>query len=193
MTETCRHHDSDLTDAQWGLIEPLLPAPKKQPGGHPGTHRRDRRQGDHGILYVTRTGLPVGWYRPTMGTGTRSLIASILLASTGRLGAGHWRRLCAAKNETPPRAGLKNLGRQCRQPKCQGLRQPGAKGFDGGKQVRRNGICWLIRSTDHRPVVTAANVSVIAGVATPLTHYLPTASSGFAISGSMAAIPAKDP
>ena len=55
MTGTPRHHDSDLTDAQWALIEPLLPSPKKRSGG-PGRPLSDRRQVINGILYVNRTG-----------------------------------------------------------------------------------------------------------------------------------------
>jgi transposase len=29
---THRYHDWDVTDAQWQVIEPLLPVPKKRPG-----------------------------------------------------------------------------------------------------------------------------------------------------------------
>ena len=43
---------SDLTDAQWAILEPLLPAPKA--GGRPA--RIARREVVNAILYVLRTG-----------------------------------------------------------------------------------------------------------------------------------------
>lgn len=47
-----RHYPSDLTDAQWALIEPLLPAARR--GGRPEKH--PRRAIVDAILYVVRTG-----------------------------------------------------------------------------------------------------------------------------------------
>jgi transposase len=47
-----RHYPSDLTDVQWALIEPLLPAPRR--GGRPEKH--PRRAIVDAILYVVRTG-----------------------------------------------------------------------------------------------------------------------------------------
>jgi transposase len=47
-----RRYPSDLTDAQWALIEPLLPPAKT--GGRPEKHRR--RDIVDAILYVVRTG-----------------------------------------------------------------------------------------------------------------------------------------
>lgn len=47
-----RRYPSDLTDAQWALIEPLLPAPTTE--GRPEKH--PRREIVNAILYVCRTG-----------------------------------------------------------------------------------------------------------------------------------------
>jgi transposase len=47
-----RAYPSDLSDAEWTLLEPLVPAPK--PGGRPPKH--DRRELVDAILYVLRTG-----------------------------------------------------------------------------------------------------------------------------------------
>ena len=47
-----RRYPSDLTDAEWAVLEPLVPAAK--PGGRPPTH--DRREIVNAILYVLRTG-----------------------------------------------------------------------------------------------------------------------------------------
>jgi transposase len=48
----CARYPSDLTDLQWELVEPLLPAPKT--GGRPEKH--PRRTIVDAILYVVRTG-----------------------------------------------------------------------------------------------------------------------------------------
>jgi transposase len=45
-------YPSDLTDAQWAILEPLLPRPK--PAGRP--IRVERREIVNAILYVLRTG-----------------------------------------------------------------------------------------------------------------------------------------
>ncbi|MDD4866096.1 MAG: IS5 family transposase [Mycobacterium sp.] len=47
-----KRYPSDLTDAQWALIEPLVPAPGS--GGRPAVH--PRRRIVEAILYVNRTG-----------------------------------------------------------------------------------------------------------------------------------------
>ncbi|WP_158578965.1 transposase [Spongiactinospora rosea] len=47
-------YPSDLTDAQWELIEPLLPGPNT--GGRPEKH--PRRGIVNAILYVVRSGCP---------------------------------------------------------------------------------------------------------------------------------------
>jgi putative transposase len=47
-----RAYPSDLTDAEWAVLAPLVPPPK--PGGRPPTH--DRREIVNAILYVLRTG-----------------------------------------------------------------------------------------------------------------------------------------
>src|SRR3989304_1087545 len=49
-------YPSDLTDAQWALIKPLLPPPKSgtPKGGRPRTV--DLREVMNGILYLLRTG-----------------------------------------------------------------------------------------------------------------------------------------
>ena len=45
-------YPSDLSDAEWTLLAPLIPAPL--PGGRPPRH--ERREIVNGILYVLRTG-----------------------------------------------------------------------------------------------------------------------------------------
>jgi putative transposase len=47
-----RHYPTDLTDAEWAVLAPLVPAPK--PGGRPARH--DRREICNAIRYVLRAG-----------------------------------------------------------------------------------------------------------------------------------------
>ena len=48
-----RRYPTDLTDAQWAILEPLVPAVK--PGGRPATH--DRREIVDAMRYVLRGGI----------------------------------------------------------------------------------------------------------------------------------------
>ena len=47
-----RAYPSDLTDAEWGLLEPLLPSPQR--GGRPRIY--SRREVVNAIMYVLRSG-----------------------------------------------------------------------------------------------------------------------------------------
>jgi putative transposase len=47
-----RRYPTDLTDQEWALLAPLIPAPK--PGGRPATH--DRRELVDAMLYWLRSG-----------------------------------------------------------------------------------------------------------------------------------------
>ena len=57
MSTPRRQYATDRTDAQWQRIEPLLPTPRRQPGGS-GRPPRDRRQMVNGLLYLNKTGCP---------------------------------------------------------------------------------------------------------------------------------------
>ena len=48
-----RAYPTDLSDAQWAILEPLVPAPK--PGGRPAIHAR--REIVNAMLYVLRGGI----------------------------------------------------------------------------------------------------------------------------------------
>jgi transposase len=48
-----RRYPTDLTDAQWAILEPLIPAVR--PGGRPATHAR--REIVDAMLYVLRGGI----------------------------------------------------------------------------------------------------------------------------------------
>jgi transposase len=63
---------SDLTDAEWARLEPLIPA--AAPGGRP--RKTDMRAAMNAILYLLRTGCP--WrYLPRDGFPPRSTVYNI--------------------------------------------------------------------------------------------------------------------
>lgn len=49
-----RRYPTDVTDRQWGLVEPLLPDPSPGPAGRPVVH--DKREVVNAILYHVRAG-----------------------------------------------------------------------------------------------------------------------------------------
>ncbi|MCA1698475.1 MAG: IS5 family transposase [Actinobacteria bacterium] len=51
---TRRRYPTDLTDRQWALVEPLLPAPPRGPAGRKPKH--DKREVVNAILYQARAG-----------------------------------------------------------------------------------------------------------------------------------------
>jgi putative transposase len=53
-TERRKAYSSDLTDEQWSILEPLIPAASTRYGGRP--RKLDMREVVNTILYVTRTG-----------------------------------------------------------------------------------------------------------------------------------------
>ena len=63
---------SDLTDAEWSVLEPLVPG--ASPGGRP--RKTDMRSAMNAILYLLRTGCP--WrYLPRDGFPPRSTVYNI--------------------------------------------------------------------------------------------------------------------
>ena len=57
MSTPRMQYATDVTDAQWQRIEPLLPVPRWRLDG-PGRPPRDRRQIVNGLLYLNKTGCP---------------------------------------------------------------------------------------------------------------------------------------
>ena len=51
------HYARDLTDAQWAVLDPLIPEPTRRKDGR-GRPWRPRRAVLDGILWVLRTGAP---------------------------------------------------------------------------------------------------------------------------------------
>jgi putative transposase len=51
---TRKSYPSDLTDEQWAIVEPLIPAPRSDRGGHP--RELDMREVLNTLLYLNRSG-----------------------------------------------------------------------------------------------------------------------------------------
>ena len=126
-------YPSDLTDAEWALIEPMIPPARR--GGRP----RDVnvREVLNGIFYVLWTGcqwsaLPKGPAAEVDGT---SLLHAVGLGRHAR--AHPPRALCGGTR--PGRARGEPIGGGDRQPERQGSAKRGAsldpQGFDAGKKV----------------------------------------------------------
>ena len=81
-------YPSDLTDAQWEELSPLLPPNTVR--GHPRT--TDLREVVNGVLYVLRGGIPWRMIPHDLPLGARS---GGTFASGGTTGRGNgWRKLC---------------------------------------------------------------------------------------------------
>ena len=98
--ETTEVYPSDLTDAQWAVLAPLIPPPK--PGGRP--RRLDMRQVVNAIFYIDRTGCQWRYLRkkyPNWKT-----VYSLLHALAGRryLGAHHRRAAPPAPSDAGARS-----------------------------------------------------------------------------------------
>lgn len=123
-----RRYQTDLTDARWALLQPLMPAPART-----GRPRADLREVTNGILYLVRTGcqwrlLPKcfpprstvhTWYRRWRLDGTLKAIHDAL-----------WRRCRrqAGRDESPASSAVDSQS-------VKAAGQGGEKGYDAGKKV----------------------------------------------------------
>jgi putative transposase len=121
-------YQTDLTDAQWALLQPLMPEPART-----GRPRADLREVTNGILYLVRTGcqwrlLPKcfppwstvhTWYRRWRTNGTLEAVHDTL-----------WRRcrVQAGRDESPASSAVDSQS-------VKAAGQGGEKGFDAGKKV----------------------------------------------------------
>jgi putative transposase len=169
MSTYC-HYPTDVSEAQWELLQPLLPQPTWRPGG-PGRKPLDLRRVVNGIFYVNKTGCQ--WRMIPKDLGNAHTIYGYF--RRWRL-AGLWERLMAT---------LRQWERQ-----CQGrLAEPSAGcvdsqsikvatqghdvGFDGHKKVKGRKRHILIDTLGLivAVVVTAANIDDRHGLVALLSRY----------------------
>jgi len=167
---TRRYYPTDLTEAQWALLDALLPARKWRPGG-PGRPPCDLRQVLNGIWYLLKTGcqwrmLPrefgkwptvYGYFKRWRETGVWAKVMATLRQRV--------RRRQGRQGE--PSAG--SVDSQS----IKTATQPAEVGFDGGKQVKGRKRHFLVDTLGLliAVVVTAANTDDRVGLMLLLTRY----------------------
>jgi putative transposase len=121
-----RRYPTDLSDAEWELAGPLVPAVK--PAGR-APAAGDRRRA--GLLAARGVRVAAAAARPAALADGLPLLAR--LAAGGPLGAGPGRAAGAGARAGGPRADAERGGRG--QPERQDDRKGGVHGYDGGKKV----------------------------------------------------------
>ncbi len=185
MSSARRGYPSDLTDAQWALIESLLPDPNTD--GRPEKH--PRREIINAILYVVRSGCPwrylpadlppwqtVYWYfaRWEDAGVTERLLAALRIKA--RVQAGRGPEPSAGIIDSQSVKGADTVGRDSR-------------GYDAGKVVHGRTRCGVTDTGGRRVTVAVLAASwpdrdgaktalLGAYLATPIRHVF--ADSGFA-------------
>jgi putative transposase len=158
MSPERRPYPTDLTDAEWAILEPLVPPPKS--GGRPA---RERREILDAIGYVVRTGcawryLPHDFppWQTVYHYGVPLLPA---LAPRRDLGADPRR----PPGTSPPNGGARGPAERGDrgQPVRQDHRKRGDRGYDGGKKVngRKRHLLVDVTGLVLRVVVHAANLA----------------------------------
>jgi putative transposase len=130
---TRRYYSTDLTEAQWALLLPLLPARKWRPGG-PGRPPCDLRRVINGILYLLKTGCQ--WRMVPQEFGKWSTVYAYF--NRWRR-TGVWARLMAAlrrlerqRQGRSPEPSAGSVDSQSIKTATQGT----AVGFDGNKRIK---------------------------------------------------------
>jgi putative transposase len=169
MSTLC-HYPTDVNDAQWALLQLLLPKPKWRPGG-PGRTPYDLRRVINGIFYVNKTGcqwrmMPrdlgnghtiYGYFRRWRKTGVWAQVMDTLR---------QWERRCHGRLAEPSAS--------CADSQSIKVATQGKDvGFDGNKKVKGRKRHILIDTLGLiiAVVVTAANTDDRQGLVALLKAY----------------------
>jgi putative transposase len=161
---------TDLTEEQWEVLRPLLPAPQWRPGG-PGRPPCDRRRVINGILYVNKTGcqwrmLPTdfGHWETVYGSFRRWRQAGVWAQVMTEL--RQVERRCQGRLAEPSAGAIDSQS-------IKTATQSRAVGFDGNKKVKGRKRHLLVDTLGLlvAVVVTAANVDDRLGLMILLNRY----------------------
>jgi putative transposase len=167
---TKRYYPTDVTEAQWALLLPLLPARKWRPGG-PGRPPCDLRCVINGIVYLLKTGCQWRMLPPDFGKWN-----TIYTYFTRWRRAGVWARLMAAlrrlerqRQGRPPEPSAGSVDSQSIKSATQGA----AVGFDGNKKIKGRKRHLLVDTLGLilAVVVTSASADDRVGLMILVEHY----------------------
>ncbi len=170
---TCSQYPTDLTDAQWLLIQPLLPPRKWRPGG-PGRPPCDVRRVINGILYVTKTGCQ--WKRLPRTFGPwKTVYGYFNRWSKNKAWASMMDALRQQERKRQGRKPQPSAGCVDSQ-SVKTATQGKVKGYDGGKKVNGRKRHLLVDTLGLilGVCVTAANTGDREGLMTVVTAYFAT-------------------
>lgn len=180
LQEVVRHYpSSSVTDSQWAVLEPLLPAPASDAGRGGRPEKWPRRMMLDAIFYVTRGG--IAWRQLPAGFPPPHTVYGFFARWTR---AGVWRRIHDALRD---RVRVK-LGR-APQPTAAIIDSQSVKGsdqipaasrgYDGGKQIngRKRHIAVDVNGLLLAVVVTVASIQdrdgafrIIAALSSTISH-----------------------
>ena len=160
---TRTQYPTDLTDAQWQLIHPMLP-PRKWRRGGPGRPPCDVRRVIDGIIYVTKTGCQWDMLPPTFGCW-KTVYGYFNDWSRNEIWQSMMETLTQQERQRQGRPKSPSAGSVDSQ-SIKTSTQGAAKGYDAGKQItgRKRHLLVDTLGLILRVCVTAADYSDRVGL-----------------------------